>query len=185
MARSPRGYLGKNHQTLGSDIIAVVDALTLPEQTLGREAAQRIKALDPKAWYPVGMFLELLETMHREIGRYGMIKIGRTVFKRSHEARLKQVAKSARDVIYGVNAMYQHANRGEQIGEWKVLSFAAGRAEVEKTTPHMCVMEEGILGAALAAVGVGAIVEQEACFREGQDACRFVITSMVTGPKWG
>jgi hypothetical protein len=41
--------------------------------------------------------------------------------------------------------MYHHANRGTGIGGWKVLRFDAGYAELEKMTPHHCVMEQGIL----------------------------------------
>ena len=33
--RKPRGYLGKGHETIGSDILAVMQMLKMPEQVLG------------------------------------------------------------------------------------------------------------------------------------------------------
>ncbi|HSC86702.1 MAG TPA: hypothetical protein VLC09_05500, partial [Polyangiaceae bacterium] len=98
--------------------------------------------------------------------------------------RLLEVAKSARDVVYGIDGMYHHANRGSGIGGWKVLEFQPGYAELEKTTPHHCVMEQGILTAALTAVGCPSNVTQRACLREGADVCIFSISSALTDTRW-
>jgi hypothetical protein len=95
-----------------------------------------------------------------------------------------QVARSAADVIYGIDGMYHHANRGSAIGGWKVLRFDPGYAELEKTTPHHCVMEQGILSGALAAVKCPGIVSQKQCFRQGADACLYVISSSFTDERW-
>lgn len=110
--------------------------------------------------------------------------MGRQLFKMSHEPRVKEVAKSARDIIYSLDDMYHHANRGTGIGGWKVLKFSPGYAEVDKTTPHHCGMEQGILMEAVACVGTPASVEQTQCFRKGADSCVFKLTSSVAGPKW-
>jgi len=80
--------------------------------------------------------------------------------------------------------MYRHANRGTAIGGWRVLRFEPGRAELEKTTPHLCTMEEGILTQALAALGIPVIIEQPACFRQGAAACHLVLTSRIADVRW-
>ena len=80
--------------------------------------------------------------------------------------------------------MYHHANRGTGIGGWKVLRFDPGYAELEKTTPHHCVMEQGILSGALAAVKCPGIVSQKQCFRQGADSCLYVISSSFTDERW-
>jgi len=183
--RWPKGYVGHNHETIGSDILSVLESLRVPEQVLGMEMSERLRQLNSRGWYPIAMFLELLEAMDASVGRFGMIKIGRTLFKLSHEARVKEFARSARDLVFAMNDLYLRSNRGDRIGGWKVLSFEPGFAELEKTTPHNCAMEEGILTAALAAVGVRAYIEQRTCFRDGHDACRFAITSSNLGPRWG
>jgi len=121
LQRKPRGYVGLNHETLGSDILSVVAAVPLSQQLLGADVAER---------------------------------------------------------------MYKHANRGTGIGGWEVLGFEPGKAELEKTTPHHCVMEEGILAEALIAVGVPALVRQSECLLKGAEACRYVITSSITDERW-
>jgi hypothetical protein len=80
--------------------------------------------------------------------------------------------------------MYRLANRGAELGGWVVLEFEPGRAVLEKTTPHHCSMEEGILDAAFRVVGTPATVYQSACVRVGADACRFVITSHIVDHRW-
>jgi hypothetical protein len=193
MERHPRGYVGRDHTTIGSDILAVlhsVQRLTgegsgrLAEQILGGETVARISALDPRGWYPIAWELELMETLDSKLGRYGLIKMGRTLFKLSHEAHVKANLRSGRDIIYGFDEMYHNANRGTHIGGWAVRAFSSTTAELEKTTPHHCAMEEGILAQALQAVGVPAVVEQRHCFREGADSCLFAVMPQVTDSRW-
>lgn len=102
----------------------------------------------------------------------------------SHEAQFRKVAFSARDVVYGIDRLYRAANRGTDIGGWTVVTFEPGKAILEKTTPHLCLMEEGILEAGLRVLNVPAVIYQTACFRAGAEACRFSITSHVTDARW-
>ena len=138
MPRRPKGYVGINHETIGSDILAVYQILKMPEQVLGQDEAQRLAAVNPEAWYPIEWLLDLMKSLDQHVGHYGLMQIGRTLFKLSHQERVIQVAKCARDIIYGIDGMYHHANRGRQIGGWRVLKFELGDAELEKTTPHHC-----------------------------------------------
>jgi hypothetical protein len=183
--RRPKGYVGTDHETVGSDILAVLKILKLPEQILGIEDATRLGSIEPRGWYPIELMLDLMDKLDREVGHYGLLRMGRTLFTLSHEARVGKVASSARDVVYGINDMYHHSNRGRRIGGWEVLSFEPGTAKLEKTTPHHCVMEQGILSAALAAVGCPGIVSQTQCFREGAEACHYVISSSFIDERWG
>jgi hypothetical protein len=183
--RKPRGYFGRDHQTIGSDILAVMHILKLPEQVLGKEVAASVASVKPNDWYPIGMLLELMERLDQGIGYYGLIRMGRTLFELSHKERVVQIAKSARDIIYGIDGMYHHANRGVGIGGWAVTRFEAGYAELEKTTPHHCVMEQGILTEALSAVGCPGIVSQLSCFRQGAEVCVYSVSSSLTDERWG
>ena len=126
----------------------------------------------------------MLEQVDDRIGQFGLLKLGRTLFKLSHEARVMQAATCGRDIVYGIDAMYHTANRGQAIGGWQVIDFDDQRAELEKTTPHHCRMEEGILAAGLLAVGSPAVVSQAECFREGAEACRFVILRTSRESRW-
>ena len=110
--------------------------------------------------------------------------MGRELFKLSHEARVTEVAKCARDIVYGIDGMYHHANRGRHIGGWKVLRFEPGFAELEKTTPHHCVMEQGMLTEALLAVGCACNVVQTQCFLDGAPTCIYRVTSAFVDGRW-
>jgi hypothetical protein len=182
--RKPRGYLGKGHETIGSDILAVLQILKMPEQVLGADEVRKLSEVKMDGWYPIEWLIDLMEKVDKELGQYGLLQMGRRLFALSHEERLVQVARSAADVIYGIDGMYHHANRGGGIGGWKVIRFDSGYAELEKTTPHHCVMEQGILSGALAAVKCPGIVSQKQCFRQGADSCIYVISSSFTDERW-
>jgi hypothetical protein len=193
-ARRPAGYVGRHHETIGSDILAVLRSLQhlvdeerrgprgILGHVLGADEIERLEAIDPRGWYPIGWLLELMERLDAKVGRYALLRMGRVLFKLSHEAHAVTVMHSAEDVIRGFDSLYRHANRGEAIGGWRVLRFDDAVAEMEKTTPHHCAMEEGIIAQALSAVGAPAVVSQSACFREGAESCRFVIQS--GGGRW-
>lgn len=159
-------------------------ALHAPERALGPELAARLAKVKPDAWYPIGWLLEALEAMDQRLGTYALKNVGWKLFELSHAETLKKVASSAHDVLHGFDALYHNANRGKDIGGWKVLSFTPGRAEMEKTTPHHCVMEEGIMQEALRTLGVKSEVTQRQCFRKGAESCVFVVTSPVTDDRW-
>jgi hypothetical protein len=182
--RRPKGYIGQGHETIGSDILAVLAILKMPELVLGPEDAKRLAAVDPAGWYPIEWLLELMEKLDAAIGYYGLVRMGRTLFQLSHKDRVEKVARSARDIVYGIDGMYHNANRGRGIGGWRVVDFQPGHAELEKTTPHHCVMEQGILSAGLAMVGCPASIVQTTCFRKGDPLCLFALSSTVTDARW-
>jgi hypothetical protein len=180
--RKPRGYEGIKHETIGSDILAVVKSLKLPQLTLGKELADKLGAVDPKGWYPIAMLLDAMDRIDAKLGADGLRQMGRLLFKLSHEDRV--APKSARDVLTSFDTMYRHANRGQHIGGWKVDLFEPGHARMMKTTPHRCTMEEGIMGAALAAAGAPATITQEKCLQKGADHCLFDLRSPIIDQRW-
>jgi hypothetical protein len=125
-----------------------------------------------------------LEALDAKVGPEELRRMGRTLFKMSHEASFKKVMFSAWAVVYGMDDMYRRANRGWQIGGWVVRRFEPGQAELENTTPHHCALEEGILSEALHSLGIPASVGQRECFRKGADHCYFVITSAIKDARW-
>lgn len=135
MTRLPRDYRGVGHETIGSDILSILRVVSFPEQVLGPDLAKRVAQVEPNGWYPIGMLLELMEQVEAKIGRLGLVQMGRNLFRLSHEARLKEVASCAGDVVFGIDSMYHHANRGVDIGGWKVIHFQPGLARLEKKHP--------------------------------------------------
>jgi hypothetical protein len=196
--RRPKGYVGEGHETIGSDLLAVRDALvwmsgdkseaaaaTVCRQVLGAENAAKLDGVKAEGWYPIGWLLAMMDAIDGKIGPNGLRRMGRVLFQRSHAERAKAALHTGRDVVHAIDGLYNSANRGARIGGWKVLSFSSASAELEKTTPHHCVMEEGILAEACATVGASVMVTQRACFRQGADACIYVLVPSVIGRAWG
>jgi hypothetical protein len=182
--RLPREYIGTQHETIGSDILAVLKTLKQPEEVLGAAEAARLAAIDPAGWYPIGWLLDLMQTLEQRVGLHGLLNLGRTLFKMSHERRAKAEASSAADIVFGIDGMYHYANRGIDIGGWKVVGFMPGRAVLTKNTPHHCALEPGILDAALRLVGAPAQISQVECFRKGAEVCRFSLKSVINDDRW-
>ena len=184
--RLPQGYVGINHETIGSDILAVFGVVSMPQQTLGDELHQRLERVHPEGWYPIQWLLELMETLDTKLGPNALRQMGRKLFIASHQKHVQATLRSASDLLYGMHGLYMRANRGQHIGGWKMISFNKGNAKLEKTTPHHCVLEEGIISEALTCLGVPATVTQPTCFRNGGHVCIFSVSSVVTDPKlWG
>ncbi len=182
--RRPRGYYGEDHTTLGSDILAVVKILKLPEQVLGKREWDRLQLVKADSWYPVEQLLGLMEILEAHVGRYGLLQMGRKLFELSHKQRVLSFARTAKDILYGIDNMYHHANRGRGIGGWQVLKFEPGLCEIEKNTAHHCVMEQGMLTEALLAVGCACNVEQTQCFLDGAPTCIYRVTSAFVDGRW-
>jgi hypothetical protein len=184
MKRLPRGYKGGKHETIGSDILSVLKVVTFPERVLGEELNRKANAVTADGWYPIDDLLQMMDRIDSAIGRAGLVQMGRNLFRMSHEEKAKAVLHNGADVLFGVDALYHNANRGEEIGGWKVVEFKPGLARMEKNTPHHCVMEEGILMEAMRMVGVPVMVAQTECFRQGAPLCIYKLTSVVTDDRW-
>jgi hypothetical protein len=184
MRHLPKSYTSKNHETLGSDVLSVLHATTAPEKVFPPELLARLRAVKPDGWYPVSLMHEAVDRLEASEKVTGLKLMGMAIFKHSHAEGVKKTVTSAHQLLHGLDGLYRNANRGQGIGGWRVLSFGAGKAELEKTTPHHCSIEEGLLAQAFATVGCPSLVTQRECVRHGADACTFVVESMVTDHRW-
>jgi hypothetical protein len=184
MRKAPKGYIGENHETLGSDILSISNALSMTEQVLGKDMAARITAVKPDQWYPVALMLDALEVVERKVGGSVLRQVGRRLFELSHAEQAKAHVKSAADLIFSINTMYTTANRGVGIGGWVVRSFEPGRAVLEKSSPHPCMLEEGILTQAFVTCGFPVLVKQTQCVLKGDECCLFELSSVLQDVRW-
>jgi hypothetical protein len=183
-ALRPRGYVGIDHETIGSDIVALLKAVLMPEPMLGKETVARLRSVQADKWYPIATLLDPLDRLDQLLGESSLRKIGWTMFAQSHEQTTRATKVSARAIVYGIDGMYHRANRGKDIGGWRVLKFDPGEAVLEKNTPHNCIMEEGILEAGCRVAGVVPTIFQSECIRNRGSICRFVIRSHVIDERW-
>lgn len=96
--RQPRDYVGTGHETIGSDLLAVLGVVSMPKQTLGTDLHHRLLQVKPNGWYPIELMHEVLSVLHGRIGANGLRQMGRKLFVASHEAHVKTVARSAWDI---------------------------------------------------------------------------------------
>ncbi len=185
MTRRPRNYVGLNHTTRGSSILAVLGAVHAPESALGPDLTRRVQEVQPEGWYPIDLLLQVFEALEAKLGRPALVAMGWTIVQNHHAEKIRASLHSARELLHGMDALYHAANRGHRIGGWEVLRFDPGEAELEKTTPHHCAVEEGILEEALRTIGVRGEIVQTACFRQSAEACRYTIRSPVRDGRWG
>ena len=174
--RLPAGYRGINHETCGSDILAVVEALHFPHSILGAARMKRLEQVQRDGWYPIAELLEVMDVLDRHFGADGLRKLGRTIIRMSHAKLANDGVMCPRDFLNNVDRMYRLANRGTDIGGWALVSFSATRVELRKTTVHHCHMEEGIVMQVMEALRAPCRIEQTRCFRRGDDHCLFVLT---------
>ncbi len=184
MRVQPRGYQGENHETIGSDILAALATIHSPNEVLGKAWLDRLAGVTADGWYPIALLLDLLEYLDQRTGVASVLKMGRQLFKDSHQARVGKSISCAGDIVYGIDGLYHHANRGGRIGGWQVVKFRPGVAVLDKTTPHHCALEEGILHEALHTVGADAMIVQSQCMRRGADSCVFELHSAVRDSRW-
>lgn len=179
----PRGYSGKRHEVLGAEILALLRILRSGDSALG-EDADRLRELDRGDFYPVEVLLRVSEVLDETLGKFGLVRAGRNIFDALYKDTVAAGWTSARDVIHGMDALYNYSNRGIGIGGFQVKSFELGRATLVKTSPQHCLVDEGILGGALSAAGCPATITQTECIRHGGSACTFVITSAFIDRRW-
>lgn len=184
LKRLPKGYIGVDHQTRGGDILAILDCVHVPEASLGAEMTRKLRQTRADGWYPIADLLDMLEKLDEKLGEYRLKQVGWTIFQRYHAEKARQAFPHAKALLSALDAMYHEANRGTAVGRWRVASFEPGRAELEKTTPHHCAMEQGILEEALRTIGVMAKIHQSECFRKGAPLCRYVIETSVSDARW-
>lgn len=59
--RWPKGYVGRGHEALGSDVLSVQKTLLLPGAILGHENVTRLQQVKADDWYPVDWLLKLMD----------------------------------------------------------------------------------------------------------------------------
>jgi hypothetical protein len=50
--RRPRGYVGKGHETIGSDLLSVLGVVSMPAHVLGPELTGQLREVKADRWYP-------------------------------------------------------------------------------------------------------------------------------------
>ncbi len=172
------------HEMLGAAVRALLDAVLLPEQLLGQQATEQLRGLDLEAWYPGELQMSLVRKLHALLGDASLRQVGWSMFAVLHDAEVRRRRPPVHQLLAGLDVLYRRVNRGTHIGGWELTAFGAGSARLAKTTPHDCIMEEGIVEGAFRAVGIPVVIRQPSCVRQGAARCELLITSSVVDRRW-
>ncbi len=100
--------------------------------------------------------LEGLEALDAKLGSFGLKHVGWELFKLLARRDVPSGREVRRNLVYGLDGMYHHANRGQ--GDRRVegvLRFDRACAELERPPRTTAVMEEGILEEAMRTLDQG------------------------------
>jgi hypothetical protein len=180
----PAAYVGWHHETRGSDLIAAFAVVNELDPGIAAHWMPLVRTLDATQWYPIDLLLALGMAARERFGEALLRRMGERIFEVSHAPSFR--ASTVADVAFGIDGLYRAANRGDDIGGWGVVTFTDTHALIEKTTPHACLVEEGILIAACRAVGEPVELRQRTCVQQGAAACLFELTPLNPQPRvWG
>jgi hypothetical protein len=150
------------------------------KQVLGAELATALEATAPHQWYPASSLVSMLQAIEAKIGQNGLRRVGRSICQRSYADKLVAQFRSVDALLSSLDALYRRSNRGQDIGGWKLQSFAEAEARIEYSAPYSCLMQEGMVAEACAVIGCPVLVSQRECVRTGAGCCVF---SIVSTPK--
>ncbi len=71
-----------------------------PEDILGAYWMARLHTIRPAEWYPIGTLIELQQQLIHRGGHASLVRMGRQLFRDSHQERLGPALRSAGDVLF-------------------------------------------------------------------------------------
>src|SRR5690242_5033943 len=94
-----KAYRGTGHETQGSDLLSVLKVLPIPEQVLGKERANALRAVKPDQWYPISQLMDVLDTLAQRLGDRALTPIGYSIVQTSHAVSIRKHFKTARQLL--------------------------------------------------------------------------------------
>jgi hypothetical protein len=136
-----------------------------------------VMAIDPAKFYPLDLYVDLVEFINRKLSRQVILKIGRSVAREViRESLSKMNLRNAGEAIRAVQQAHEHFCR-PAVGEFRVTSETGTAIVVRYTAPYDCVLQEGLfLEIALAYGNSLANIEHRECRRRGAQACVYQIS---------
>lgn len=159
-------------ETIGRNIIITGSAAS---SHLDEETKASLGDLDPEAWYPIERLLPIIDKAVAAGPRTARI-VGRSVIY-ALKKKLKEMGiDTPEKALVQLEEAYRTFNRGDGMGHWHT-EISDDSAVITDTTIYDCRFNEGIIEGLVMAFG-GRFTEfsHERCRRDGNEACRYVIS---------
>jgi hypothetical protein len=130
----------------GQSIMAVVAAMSIvQDRAMKILAAQGIAPLEKERWYPLANFLEVFQTIQKEIGLNTIKAVGRKI---PENAMFPPNIVTIEDGFRSIDVAYRLNHRGSgNIGGYHYSRTGERSAQMLCDNPYPCPMDEGLLEA--------------------------------------
>lgn len=162
------------NETLGRTFMLIGN---LMRTFLNEEQQEFVDSLDAEKWYPVEKQIELIKYVEANAGIDKVKACGKGIYYTLKDVMEQTGIKTPLQALESIVPAYLQYNRGESIGQWKIIKAEAGSAIIEDNSIYDCALGEGVvLGAAMAFGGLNAQVKHVKCKKKGDISCINEIT---------
>ncbi len=144
---------------------------------LNQEWLEYVESIKPDKWYPAEKLIALMNYVENIAGKEKLTACGKGIYHTIKDKVEEMGVKTPLDAIKSIVFAYPQYNRGESIGEWKILSAKEGSVTIEEKTIYDCHFSEGVVFGAIKAFGGKNItLTQSKCVKNGDDTCIIEVT---------
>ncbi|NHI94540.1 MAG: hypothetical protein EAX96_18765 [Candidatus Lokiarchaeota archaeon] len=162
-------------ESRGTNIIAVKTKIVNPGMIFDKIKEYSYDNLDPGKWYPMKQFTLLTDYIEKYLSATVLKNIGSGIVPEMKNAGILP-NMAPEDFLKSLQKIYLEANRGVNIGQWKVAKEEPNHIILENTTMHNCILEEGVILGGIKVFGARYMkVTQSKCVKKGDNMCLFDI----------
>ena len=167
--------MAEEQQCLRTNILSIQNKIFDAKHYFNRIPQYSYENIEPNKWYPMKQFTILVDQYEDQMGPLVLKSIGTGIIPEMLEAGVMP-KMPPQEFIKGLSHVYHSANRGTNIGDWKVLKEEPNHIIMENSTMHNCKLEEGVLLGGIEALGgKNPRIFQRTCVKKGDSFCTFDI----------
>lgn len=164
-----------NQECLGTNILSIQNKIFNAKHYFDQISQYSYENIEPNKWYPMKQFTILVDLYEDIMGPLILKNVGSGIIPEMIQAGI--IPKiSPHEFLKSLTNTYHSANRGSNIGDWRVIKEESKHIVLENSTMHNCKLEEGvILGGIEALGGRNPRILQRTCVKKGDPFCTFDI----------
>ncbi|MFY0687259.1 MAG: hypothetical protein JXQ90_08845 [Cyclobacteriaceae bacterium] len=173
----------KSTEVSGRSIVAFINAFPNRREIMESILARHdIENPDKDHWYPMSLWLEVLQELTERLSSRIIFDIGQAMIK---SIKIPSHIESLRDALRYLNVAYRASHRNGDIGGYELWEFNEKRriALIECTNPYPSEMDRGIISAITARYKphdghfANVTLDKSAPSRkDGAESCTFIVS---------
>ncbi len=166
-----------DQQIIGATIVAVSKRIMNSKIIFDKIKEYKYDDVKPDKWYPMQQFTLLTDYVEKIMNASVLNYIGKQIVPEMKDAKVISFP-SPKDFLKSMQKVYLAANKGANIGEWKVVKEETNKIVVKSSTMHNCYLEQGVLQGGVEAFGGKSVIIKHSsteCRRKGGKSCDYEI----------